>query len=71
MTASAGLWTVTGLIAVSVLGYLFDRLEQHLKTIAGAVISIQSDIEAVRSAADAMSTDLNVLRTQLLKRDDQ
>jgi hypothetical protein len=56
---------VIGTVAIIVLGYLFDKLEHHLKTIADAAVSIQSEIEVVRSGVDAISTDLTYLRNRL------
>jgi hypothetical protein len=56
---------IVGTVAIIVLGYLFDKLEGHLKTIADAAVSIQSEMEAVRSGVDAISDDLTYLRNRL------
>ncbi len=52
--------------ALAVFGYLFDKLEHHLKTIADAAVSIQIDMEAVRSDVDSISADLTYLRNKLV-----
>lgn len=65
------MWTVLGLIAVTLVGYFWDRLDHRMIAIVNALESMQGDVESMRSEVQTISSDVNVLRRRLAPEPDR